>query len=177
MKLIYLFFIAACFISCTSGSVSIPKPAANTQTWVPLYAPVETARKVSYSSARPIVSSGKIYTIGNYLLQVEKDSGIHVIDYSNRTSPQKIGFIRSLYCSEMSVKGHYLYLNNIDDLVILDIANITTPVEVNRVSHAFPLANKDYPPAQNVFFECPDHSKGEIVGWKIETRDYPKCYR
>lgn len=139
--------------------------------------PTSIARKVSYTTPQPIVNSGKIYTIGNYLLQIERDSGIHIINYINRTSPQKVGFIRSLYCSEMSIKGQYLYLNNLDDLVILNIADITNPVEVNRLPRAFPVSEKEYPPAKNAFFECPDHSKGEIIAWKLETRDYPKCYR
>ncbi len=176
MRLFY-FIIIVSLVSCSPGTVSLPKPTANTQTWVPIYVSPETARKVTYTTPRPIVNSGKIYTIGNYLLQVEKDSGIHIINYSNRTSPQKTGFIRSLYCSEMSVKGQYLYLNNLDDLVVLNIADITNPVEVNRVPHAFPVNLNDYPPARNTFFECPDHSKGDIVGWRLEIRDYPKCYR
>ncbi|MCE3283614.1 MAG: hypothetical protein K0Q66_2351 [Chitinophagaceae bacterium] len=159
-----------------SQPVGLPRPAPNTDTWVPIYTSSVTSRQVSFQAPRPIVTSGKIYTFGSYLLQVEKDSGIHVIDYSNRTAPVKTGFIRSMLCSEMAVKGQQLYINNFDDLVILDISNMTNPVEVARVPKAFNLVSTTYPPWSG-FFECTDPAKGMVVGWKKEKRDYPKCYR
>lgn len=146
-------------------------------TWVPVYMNIESAHNVSFLPPRPIVQSGKIYTIGHYLLQVEKDSGIHVIDYSNRTSPQKLGFIRSVLCSEMGVKGNSLYINNLNDLVVLNISNIQNPVVVSRVPNVFGVSGKEYPVNGWGFFECPDASKGTVVGWKIEKRNYPQCYR
>ena len=172
----FLFVLA--FVSLWySNPAPLPKPAPNTLTWVPIYANASTARKVSYLPPRPIVTSGKIYAIGNYLLQVEKDSGIHVIDYSNRATPQKLGFIRSVMCSEMAVKGQYLYINNIDDLVVLNISNMSNPVEVSRLTKAFTYDAGTYPVNGWGFFECPDPSKGVVIGWKRESRDYPQCYR
>src|SRR5688500_3052219 len=63
-----------------SQPAGLPRPAPNTDTWVPIYTSSVTSRQVSFHAPRPIVTSGKIYTFGSYLLQVEKDSGIHVID-------------------------------------------------------------------------------------------------
>jgi hypothetical protein len=173
-----LFAIAVIIYSCTPAvEPRIPKPAPNTKTYVPIYIPRTEAQKVVYQPPKPIVNSGKIYVIGNYLLQVEVDSGIHIIDYANRTAPRKVGFIKSLFCSEMGIKGGFLYINNVDDLVVLNITDINNPVEVNRIPNAFPSLNKDYPPATNTFFECADPSKGVVIGWRVETRDYPQCYR
>jgi hypothetical protein len=176
MRILVAFFFCLTIFSCTPQRAEIPKPSANTQTFIPVYLNVDVAQQVVYESPREIVHTGKIYTIGNYLLQVEVDSGIHVIDYTDRNAPVKIGFIRSLFCTEMSIKGDYLYINNLADLVVVDISNFNTPKEVNRIKGAFPKQN-EFPPAQNVFFECPDPSKGVVIDWKIEIRDYPKCYR
>ncbi len=171
------FLLLLAFVSLLYSQPSqLPKPAPNTDTWIPVYVPVQEARKISFLPPQPIVSSGKIYTLGNYLLQIEKDSGIHVIDYSDRTLPQKIGFIKSLFCSEMAIKGQNLYINNLDDLVVLNISNITSPFEVTRIPHTFEWPSGEYPNGMG-FFECPDPSKGVVVGWKREKRDYPKCYR
>lgn len=175
---IFLPAIIVVLFSCNPVSTTrIPKPEANTRTFVPIYMSATKARQVEYLPARSIVHSGKIYTIGNYLLQVEKDSGIHVINYANRTAPQKVGFIRSLYCSEMAIKGNFLYINNFNDLVIMNISDLNNPVEVKRIINAFPLIENDLPPMQGSFFECPDPAKGLVVGWKDDIRDYPKCYR
>lgn len=173
-----LFLLLLFAIGCTpGGNERIPTPQKDVLTYVPIYLSTEIAHKVEILPPKAIVNSGKIYALGNYLLQVEKDSGIHVIDYSNRTAPQKIGFIRSFYCSEMAVKNNHLYINNLSDLVVLNISNILQPVEVTRVKNAFPAMSAGYPPQQNVFFECPDPAQGIVVGWKTERRDYPKCYR
>jgi hypothetical protein len=175
---LFIFAITVLLVSCDPAGVSrIPQPAANTRTYVPVYLSRTEAEQVVYQAPKPIVKSGKIYTIGSYLLQVETDSGIHVINYSNPAAPVKKGFIKSLYCSEMAIKGNFLYINNLDDLVILDISNINNPVEVNRVHKAFPSLNKEYPPVTSTFFECVDPAKGIVIGWKVETRDYPQCYR
>ncbi|HEX6914047.1 MAG TPA: hypothetical protein VF145_02320 [Chitinophagaceae bacterium] len=168
--------LLGCISLLYSSPSRMPRPTAAMTCWVPVYA-APGARVISFQPPRAINSSGKIYTIGNYLFQVERDSGIHVIDYTNKTAPQKIGFIRSLYCTEMSIRNQHLFINNLDDLVVLNIANIYNPVEVGRVPHAFPMQAGPYPPGNGIFFECPDPSKGEVIGWKVETRDYPKCYR
>lgn len=174
MRLLLILGLVSLLYSQPSG---LPKPRPNTPTWVPIYGSPAYTRQVVLEAPRPIGNSGKIYAFGNYLLQVEKDSGIHIIDYSDRSAPQKVGFLRSMFCSEMAIKGQYLYVNNLDDLVVLNIANPASPVETSRVKGAFPFPMGEHPPGYGVFFECPDRSKGEVIGWKQETRDYPRCYR
>lgn len=174
MRLLLILGLVSLLYSQPSG---LPKPRPNTPTWVPIYGSPGYVRQVVMEAPRPIEHSGKIYVFGNYLLQVEKDSGIHIINYSDRSAPQKMGFLRSTHCSEMAIKGQYLYVNNLDDLVVLNISNPANPIEVSRVKGAFPFPTGEFPPGQGVFFECPDPSKGEVIGWKQETRDYPRCYR
>jgi hypothetical protein len=56
-----------------------------------------TLKTVKAEQPRTTVNGGKIYTVGNLLFQVEQDSGIHIINYANPSSPQKLGFIKSFF--------------------------------------------------------------------------------
>lgn len=131
--------------------------------------------------ARPTVNAGKIYTAGNIIYQVEQDSGIHVINYANPASPQKIGFIRSFLCKEVTVKNGLIYTNNFSDLVVIDASAINNVREVSRTVGVFPDLALQYPPKPDqstiVYFECPDPKKGIVVGWVRKTIDNAKCWR
>ena len=123
-----------------------------------------------------------MYTTGQYLFQVEPDSGIHVINYSDPQHPQKIGFIRSLQCKEVSVSNGYIYTNNFSDLVVIDARDIKNVREISRVENVFPDLALQYPAKDpnnftQLYFECPDPSKGVIIGWKEQTIKNPKCWR
>lgn len=149
---------------------------------VPVYA-TNTAgiKTISASSARPTVNAGKIYTVGNLIYQVEQDSGIHIISYSNPAAPQKIGFIRSFLCKEVSVKNGLIYTNNFSDLVVIDASNINNVREVARTEGVFPDLALQYPPKPDrfttIYFECPDPKKGIVIGWQQKTLDNAKCWR
>ena len=149
------------------------------EAWVPVYTTNTTAIKtITAGSARSTVNAGKIYTIGNLIYQVEQDSGIHVINYSNPSAPQKIGFIRSFLCKEVSVKNGLIYTNNFSDLVVIDASNINNVREVARTADVFPDLALQYPPkpinSSIIYFECPDPKKGIIIGWQMKTIDYAK---
>jgi hypothetical protein len=150
--------------------------------WVPVYSTNTAAVKtVTATAARPTVNAGKIYTIGNLIYQVEQDSGIHVINYSNPAAPQKLGFIRSFMCKEVTVKNGLIYTNNFSDLVVIDASNINTVREVARTADVFPDLALQYPPKPNnsttIYFECPDPKKGIVIGWEQKTIDNAKCRR
>ena len=81
---------------------------------------------------RTTVNGGKIYTVDNLLFQVEQDSGIHIINYANPSSPQKLGFVKSFLCKELTVKNGFIYTNNLSDLVVIDINNPSDVKEVGR---------------------------------------------
>jgi hypothetical protein len=148
----------------------------------PIYASNSSSfKQISAEPARATVNGGKIYTVGNLLFQVEQDSGIHVINYANPSSPQKLGFIKSFLCKELSVKNGYIYTNNFSDLVVIDINSPNNIREVSRTPEVFPDLALQYPPKANgfgqIYFECPDSNKGIVVGWKKQTIHNPKCFR
>ena len=175
MKSLLVLSVCLVFFSCdrTPGSKPVMREA-----WVPVYTNNTAAIKnISYGPARPTVNSGKIYTLGNRIYQVEQDSGIHIIDYTNPSSPQKLGFIRSFLCREVSVKNGLVYTNNFSDLVVIDASNLSNVREVTRTPEVFPDLALQYPNYTSVYFECPDPKKGIVIRWEKKTIDNAKCRR
>jgi hypothetical protein len=179
-KFFILFLLPFLFFSCDPDRFK--NNPADVEGYVPVYASdLSAAKQITSEAARPTINGGKIYTVGNLLFQVEQDSGIHIINYADVHNPQKIGFIKSLLCKEVSVKNGFIYTNNISDLVVIDISNINNVHEVKRVEGVFPDLALQYPSKTNsfttIYFECPDPSKGLIVDWKKQTIKNPKCWR
>jgi len=173
-----LLFVIGCY-SCDPARDNVPPPGA--KMYVPIYSNSSDLKKVTAGSPRTTIKGGKIYTTGKLLFQVESDSGIHVINYADPAHPQKLGFIRSFLCKEVSVKDGFVYTNNFSDLVVIDISDMSHVHEVSRVEGVFPDLALQYPPKSTdfstVYFECPDPSKGIITGWKEQTIKNPKCSR
>lgn len=150
--------------------------------YVPVYSKdVSLLKQIKSEPARSTVNGGKIYTVGSLLFQVEKDSGIHIINYADPQNPQKLGFIKSFLCKEVAVKNGFVYTNNMADLVVIDISNPSNVQTVNRVEGVFPELSLAYPVKisqfETIYFECPDESKGTVIAWKKQTIKNPKCWR
>jgi len=144
------------------------------------YAPVYVTRQeaeVSVEAVRPTVHPGKIYAYGSYLFQVEQNQGIHIIDNTNPQQAHKISFLKLAAASELAIKDAHLYTNNLSDLVVFDLSDISSPRLVNRIKDAFPPISQEYPPYTGVYFECVDPSRGIVVGWEQKEIDHPKCRR
>lgn len=179
-KLFFLFLFPVLFFSCNPDRFGVTP--SQVEGYIPVYSRDFTnVKKIIAEPARTTVKGGKIYTVGNLLFQVEQDSGIHIINYADARNPQKLGFIKSFLCKELSVKNGFIYTNNLNDLVVIDINNLNNIREVSRVTNVFPDLALQYPPNENAFrtiyFECPDPSKGVIIEWKKQTIKNPKCWR
>jgi len=150
-------------VSCKDSSIEYRKYPAN----VPQYMSYEEMRKAPKSTAASAIqSSGKIYIQGNYLFVNEKYKGIHVFDNTNPASPVNLTFIDIPGNVDLAIRGNYLYADNYVDLVVLDISNITSPVEIARIKDIFPYTIPEtvetYPIA-NI-----DEKQGVIVGWQVK---------
>ena len=178
-NLAFLLSILVLFSGCTSRE-NIP---SSIEGYVPVYSQdVSTLKAIKAEPARATINGGKVYTVGALLFQVEQDSGIHVINYADPSNPQKLGFIRSLMCKELAVRNGLIYTNNLSDLVVIDINNISDVREVGRTADVFPDLSLQYPPKgpnefARMYFECPDPNKGLVVGWKKQPINKPKCWR
>ncbi len=147
--------------------------------WVPVYMPGAEAQKISSGGPQSFVNGGKIATQGNMLYQVEQDKGIHLISISNPALPVKMGFISIPLCRELTLKGNYLYTNNMADLVVLDVSNPAAATVSSRISNAFPDLGIQFPPdaGPGTYFECTDAAKGVVTGWELKKINNPKCRR
>ena len=181
MRLIIFVSLTATLIfsSCVSrNSGSLPPEVEG---YSPIYATDPSVfKQIQAGPARTTINGGKIYTVGNYLFQVELDSGIHIINYANPSSPQKLGFIKSFLCKELAVKNGFIYTNNFSDLVVIDINHPGNIHEVSRTPDVFPDLALQYPSKTTsaiTYFECPDPKNGIVIGWKKQTIHNPKCWR
>lgn len=152
-----------------------PQPSpAETEGWAPVYTSKDAAATIASQDARNIEKGGKIYVKGNTLYQVEVGKGIHVINIEDGNNPQKIKFIQVSGAQEIAIMDNNLYTNHVNDLVVLNIADINDVKVIDRVSGMFHLVDKSLPPSVG-YFECVDASKGEVVGWELKTLYNPVC--
>ncbi|MEM9141457.1 MAG: hypothetical protein AAGA86_00630 [Bacteroidota bacterium] len=119
---------------------------------------------------QPIEESGKIYAYKDYIFVNDKYRGVHIIDNSNPTNPQKINFIAIAGNVDISVKGNFLYADSLMDLLVFDISNINDIQEVNRLQDVL----RDYLvwPVEADAFDWDGLNTGgdQIqVGWETRT--------
>jgi hypothetical protein len=157
--------------ACTrNDDDGIPETPAEVEGWAPIYAQPTAVKSVE---ARTTERAGKIYVKGTTLYQVETGKGIHAIDISTPSAPRKTRFIEIGGCTELSIQGSLLYTNSLNDLVVVNIANLSEATEVGRVKDAFHL-NNSRPPGSG-WSECIDGSKGTVIAWERKTLYQPKC--
>jgi hypothetical protein len=171
-KYICFLFCAALFCSCVKNS---SKDVGKTAGFRPIYSTSTDLNTIKSTPPVAVVNAGKIYVKDNYIFQVENGEGIHIIDNQIPSTAQKIGFIQIKGCSEISIKGNYLYSNNFNDLVVINISNINQVVEVSRVKEAFYKNSLGNLPPEPGYFECVDPSKGQVVRWVRDSIVNPKC--
>jgi hypothetical protein len=181
MKFSVLFILLLSLASCWNYD-PIDLTGAERKVWAnrPVYAADNTkAKEIGYTAGKqPLVQAGNIYAFGGYIFQVDVGRGIHVIDNSVPAQADRIGFIRVLGCSQVAIRGTYLYTNSIADLVTLDLSDPSHPKEVSRLSNAFPSFQTNYPlaqPAERGPYACPRYDS-IVLGW-VKDSVYAGCYK
>ena len=144
----------------------------------PVYVPTAEARVIKGLPPKDIVTQGKIYVKGNYIFIGDVNLGVHVVDNTDPRNPKKIAFIQIYGNHDIAVKEDILYADNLDDLVALDISDLQNPRVVKRIEKVYRFPNQQYPENLpfHTWFECPDPSKGIVVGWIPATLQNPECY-
>jgi LVIVD repeat len=145
--------------------------------YVPVYGSFSEIHQISVEPPKPTLQAGNIYAYGNYIFQNDLYSGIHIIDNRNHHNPVKIAFLKLPLSTEIAVKGNYLYANNYVDLVVFDITDPAKPQLVKRVNNVIQPSDQKFPPFSNVYFQCPDNSKGIVVRWELQNMIIPNCRR
>ena len=118
-----------------------------------------------------IGTTGKIYVKDSYIYVNELYEGIHVIDNTDPSSPQRIAFIPIPGNVDMAIKGTTLYADSYVDLVAIDVGDPSNAVEVARIEDAFPYMTpspwiaEGFVPGSLV--ENADEGIGVVVGWEL----------
>ncbi|GAB2789683.1 hypothetical protein GCM10027275_38330 [Rhabdobacter roseus] len=142
----------------------------------PLYATATELTHVQTAPARALKNPGKIYVLGNYLFVNEMGTGIHILDNTDPSTPVNLSFVAIPGNYDLAVKGTWLYADNGPDLLVFNVANPRQVQLSKRIKDAIPANN--YPPHQDVYFECADPKQGIVVGWeKVTMATRPSCFR
>ncbi|MCF0041966.1 hypothetical protein [Dyadobacter fanqingshengii] len=176
-NLLRLFFLFAIVTSCvTDGSDSFERFPFDGTGYRPIYTTEEEMAKIEVIGAQPLSKPGKIYVLEPYLFINEAGQGIHIVDNSDPKNPKNISFISVAGNYDMAAKGKFLYADNLTNLVVFDISDPKAPKLTKKVPNAIPVNN--YPPFDNVYFECVESKKGIVTGWeKVPMSKRPNCSR
>src|SRR5438270_13780478 len=79
-----------------------------------IYKPVykklsEVRAQMKTLPSEPIINAGKIYTYQQYIFINERNKSIHIINNSNPSSPNNIGFILIPGNFDIAIKVNYFY--------------------------------------------------------------------
>ena len=145
---------------------------------VPIYITYEELREpVTTEESRNLEKPGKIYFYQDYLFINEYLEGIHIIDNTNPSSPQNMGFINIPGNVDIAIKDDILYADSYVDLVALDISDLNQITEVSRLKDLFPYILPPYD--ENYRLDDIDYTKGIVVDWELQkiTREVePNIY-
>ncbi len=185
MRLKNYWLVALLFISLSScwdfNNRNLPPPESRTKVLghKPVYGTEVFAKGILYSPIPlPVINGGNIYAFNNFLFQVENGYGIHVIDNTNPSNANRIGFITIKGCSQLSIKNDKLYANSYDDLVVLDFSNLNSIQIVSRLNGVFTEYRYGSPiaePPVSGYYECP-RSDSFVVKW-VSDSVYQSCYK
>jgi hypothetical protein len=173
-RLLSLVFIG---FGCVEPTDSPPNGVDFTGTgYRPIYSSPDELARIQIAGAQPLAQPGKIYLFDPYIFINELGKGIHIIDNKDPKNPKNLSFIAITGNYDIAVKGNWLYADNVSNLLVFDITDPLSPKLSKTIADAIPYNN--FPPFQNVYFECVDTKKGIVSGWeKVPMSAQPKCFR
>jgi hypothetical protein len=128
---IFISLISSCTDKCESTNVYY--------TWEPVtFKMDDLIDSIKSESPRSLENPGKIYYKNNFIYVNEVKKGVHIIDNSNPSSPQNIGFIYIPGNFDIAIRNNTLYADSYSDLIVLDITNHNDVVIKARVKGIFP---------------------------------------
>ncbi len=151
--------------------------------WRPIYGADSIYKKLTVNNeSRPVEKAGKIYVVGNYIFQNDIGKGIHVIDNTDPVHARRVAFWALPGNTELALKGSFLYANNYDDMVVIDITDHSAPRIVKRMADVFATynVNSPYPwqsPEQNGYYECPKQFQDSVIVNWVADSVHQYCYK
>lgn len=145
--------------------------------FAPVYIRKADAFAVQSKAPQVLQNPGKLFLLGTTVFITDIGSGVHIVDNSNPSSPQKIGFISIPGVNDVSVRMNTLYADNLTDLIAIDISNLSSVTVTKRLKDIYPIDNQMYPSFATGYFECADTANGYVIRWEKKKLENPKCFR
>jgi hypothetical protein len=131
----FLVILTGILISCTKDECTQKSTyKVFTPVWV---LPEEFTKPAEIAEPRELKQPGKIYFYNDYILINEVREGIHLINNSDPANPVNKAFIRIKGNVDMAVRNGILYADSYTDLVIIDIRDVLSPVQIERKAGVF----------------------------------------
>lgn len=133
----------------------------------PVYMSYDELRvAVKSTEVQPLENPGKIYFKDNYLYINEYMKGIHVYDNTNPASPQPVTFINIPGNIDIVIRNNFLYADSYIDLVVIDIADVHQPKEIDRKVDVFEYTLPEYDDEYEL--ATIDRELGVVIEWEIK---------
>lgn len=116
--------------------------------------------------AKTLERTTRISLKGSYIFIVEQFMGVHVIQNADPSKPELLHFISIPGCTDMTIKDDIMYARSAEDLVAINISDLSHVQEINRVRETFPelyFSGENYVPYKYSKEERPENTV--IVGW------------
>jgi len=165
--------LSGCILS--DDDLSWRRPPTDAPVYVPVYATPEELLHIEKQPAKAIERPAKIFTYNQYLIVNIRNEGFHVIDNADPSRPRNLFFVSVPGNNDVAIKDGVIYADNYRDVVAFTIEQAGEIVVQERLENV--ISENNAPPFENVYFECPDPSKGIVVDWVLGNVDDPKCYK
>lgn len=169
--------LAVALLTVVCGCNELGAPDNSVEGLRPVYLPTDSVAIIRSLPPRPIGRLGKIYYKDSLLYVNELNRGIHVLDNRNPAAPVPLRFLSIPGNRDVAIKGHFLYADNFNDLITLDIADLENIVVVHRITDAYHIGTGHFPEGYTGFFECVDDAQGVAIDWTEALLTDPKCRR
>jgi hypothetical protein len=133
--LVLVFLTAGLMYSCSDKCSDTYKITESTTIFKSL---ADLRSSFEVQPTKEIEQPGKLYVFGDLLFVVDRYTGFHVIQNSDPKAPQPIKFVQLDGCTDIVIKGDYLYANNANDLVTIQM-NQSEYTLVDRNQNVFNL--------------------------------------
>ena len=105
---------------------------------IPIYVhPNEFRIDPSFQENRALQNTGKMYFYNSMIFINERNEGIHIIDNTDPSSPEHMGFIHIPGNLDIAIRNNILYADNYTDLLTIDINDYRNPVLMCRDEEVF----------------------------------------
>lgn len=92
---------------------------------------------ITATTARELCQPSGFYVYGDYLLVVEYNDGLHILDNSDPSAPRTVSYLPVGGAVGLAVRNDILYINNYVDLLTFDLQDPTAPNMLHRAEEVF----------------------------------------